>query len=141
MVSLFELATLNEKIDVKYSFNKDDRRDEQIHLLVEYLEYGTEQYDNERMYYRVSNVSAQMLVILGGVESDDKEIKDDEYVVYKPEGSELTSAALIYIEGDVGAYVDCSDQEEYAVGNGSDDLCFGEDLVVVYMLDYLGNEV
>ena len=25
------------KIDVKYSFNKDDRRDEQIHLLVEYL--------------------------------------------------------------------------------------------------------
>ena len=82
-----------------------------------------------------------MLVILGGVESDDKEIKYDKYVVYKPERSELTYAALIDIEGDVGAYVDCSDQEEYAVGNGSDDLCSGEDLVVMYMLDYLGNEV
>ena len=93
------------------------------------------------MYYRVSNVSAQMLVILGGVESDDKEIKDDEYVVYKPERPELTSAALIYIEGDVGAYVDCSDKEEYAVGNSCNYLCVGEELMFMYMLNYLGNEV
>ena len=66
------------KIEVKYSFNKDDRRDKQIHLIVEYLEQGTEQYDNERMYYRVSNVSAQMLVILDRVVSDSEEVNEYE---------------------------------------------------------------
>ena len=93
------------------------------------------------MYYRVSNVSAQMLVILDGVVSDGEEVEEYEYVIYKPQRSGNAIAAIVYIEDDVGAYVDCSDKEEYAVGNSCNYLCVGEELMFMYMLNYLGNEV